>query len=101
LHNNLNTLGFNFRLFLNDDITEELLRETFSSDSKVDQGNLDAHFWRLMRVRHLRSHVETEVHIEIFDGITKFDLHNATLSCELRVHEDGVKTRIDLINVLD
>jgi len=97
LHNNLNTLGFNFRLFLNDDITEELLLETFSSDSKVDQGNLDAHLWGVMRVGHLRSHVETEVHVKIFDGITKFDLHTATLSCELRMHEDGVKTRIDVL----
>jgi len=97
LHNNLNTLGFNFRLFLDDDITEELLLETFSSHSKVDQSNLDAHFWGVMRVRQLRSHVETEVHVKIFDGITKFDLHNATLSCELRMHEDGVKTRIDVL----
>ena len=83
------TLGLDLGLFLDDDISEQLLLQTRSCHSEVDQCDLNADFRRVVRVWHLRSHEQFEAINELIGlFLVQLDLPGAILVQELLMQEN-------------
>lgn len=96
MDNDLITLCFNLGLLLDNDITEKLLFKTFECDSEVDQCDLDTDFWRVMGIGQLGCHEESEVIVVVLGCLTKLDLLDSTFTHKFGVHQDWVKTGVDI-----
>ena len=102
MKHDLVALSLDLGLLLDNDVSEQLLLKTLEGDSEVDQGHLDAHLWRIERIRHLSGHVELELVVVVVNGVTKPNLLETTLADVLRVHEQWVNRGVNcLLNVLD
>ena len=92
------TLLLDFGTFFDDNITEHLLFKTLHGNSEIDQSNLDAHFWRIVRIWLLRCHVKLEA---VSEGIWLFtielDLFGTILTHEFLVQKNGVQGGINLL----
>jgi len=84
-----------------DDFNEKLVLKTLRCDSKVEQGDLDADFGQVMRIRQLCRHEEQEVIVIVDLRSSQVD-HGLVALLEDILLEDGLEGWIqDLTDVLE
>lgn len=83
-------------LLTGDQATEKLLLETTLRDGEVNNRGLGGQLGHPMRVGKTRSHVESELIIEIVVLVTQLDELHTSLLCDLLL-EKRVKHRVDLV----
>jgi hypothetical protein len=101
-YNDLISLLFNFRLLLNNDVSQELFLKTLEGHSEVNQGHLDAYFGQVVRIWHLGCHEEPEVVVVVDVGVTESHLLKTSFSLESLLQQNGINSGIyELFNVLN
>ena len=74
---------------------EELILQAVERDEKVEQRNLHAHLWLIVRVAHLGRHVEPEVRVVRDDVVAHLD-HLAAALLERLLLQQGLERGVQL-----
>ena len=94
--NDLVPLAFHLGLLLHDHIAQQLVFQTHESHCEIYYGQLDEHFWQVVRVRHLRCYVKPEIIlVVVVNLVADTNLVDTTLRLVGRLQKNRVKAWID------